>query len=166
MKNSVLKQQLMRSPLANQSVIKPKGAVIKKSLVSSLVLTSLVDAFSILVIYLLLNNSASQQTLEIEKNMQLPVAGHSQSLDSGVVVKINKGNYFVDGEKISKKQLAQRLYDIIQQHKLDKPDSTLSVVIQADKHTDFAQLNPILLSSAQSGFEKLKFAVMQEQGAE
>ena len=60
----------------------------KKILASTLILTSLVDAFSILVIYLLLNTTANPETLDID-GMKLPMASQSIALKSATTVRIH-----------------------------------------------------------------------------
>src|SRR5258708_39586811 len=97
---SVLKDQIMKSSLKAQSTLRPKGGKKRKTLVFSLTLTSLIDAFSILVIYLLINFGASQ-TVQPGKDMQLPMATQTDSMDVGTVVSINKGRYFVDDREVA-----------------------------------------------------------------
>ena len=66
---SYLQNDSLFSPLSQESVIRPKKGKDNKTLVAALILTSLVDAFSILVIYLLMNTTAATETLDLEKEI-------------------------------------------------------------------------------------------------
>src|SRR4051812_6923784 len=107
---SVIKDQLMKSALQGQSTLKPKGWKKRNALVFSLTLTSLIDAFSILVIYLLVNFGAGQ-SVQPGKGMQLPMATQGQILEAGTVVSVNNGHYFIDDHEVALTDLARKLYE-------------------------------------------------------
>lgn len=151
---SILKNQMMQSPLANQSIIRPKGNRGRKSLVITLVLTSLVDAFCMLVIYLMFNISPSEQASMISKAGQLPIASHSDTLERGTVVRVEGDKYFVNEQAVAPQNLTQKFQQIKAQMG-QAPD----ILIQADKSLNFSAFNPIILAAAQSGVHQFKFAV-------
>ena len=57
--DSVLKQTAMNGNLASVSVLNPKGHSRKKNVHADLLLTALIDAFSMLVIFLLMSFSST-----------------------------------------------------------------------------------------------------------
>lgn len=69
---SYLNQQIQSSSSVSRSTLAGSQKSAKKTIAASLILTSLVDAFSILVIYLLVNtNSASE--MPTPDRIQLPL---------------------------------------------------------------------------------------------
>src|SRR5580692_6265175 len=100
---SPLSRTLLHSPLKQQSSLRPSQGKRRRSTISSLMLTSLVDAFSILVIFLIMNHSASQESLDVDtQRMALPSATDSQLIMEGVTVRIDGANYLVEKQTISK----------------------------------------------------------------
>lgn len=125
----------------------------RKNLMFSLSLTSLIDAFSILVIFLL--SQAGQDAPQMNlTGMTLPTANISDAIAQGRVVRVLGKDIMVEDKKILPDQLTQVFLDM----KKDHPED--SIIIQADKKLSFSQLNPIMLAAAQAGVEKFQFAVM------
>lgn len=154
--HSILNNQSMQSPLSAQSAIKPENGKKKRSLLMSLTLTSLIDAFSILVIFLLSSSSNSGQPLDMRGKLQLPASAQSESVGFGTVVKLDMGHYFVNDKEVSLDQLTKALYDITGKD---------SLIIQADRRAGFSSLSPVILAASHAGFEKFKFAVLQTSGS-
>ena len=163
MKHSVIKSTQVRSPLIGLSQVRPKNTASKKSLMANIILTSLVDAFSILVIYLIINTSTSSEIIKNNKGVQLPQAKSTLSLEEGVIVKIIDGKYFINEEPASKNKLIAELNII--KNQLESENKKVNLIIQADKKEDFSMINPILVSSAATGFETIKFAVIPQGGS-
>lgn len=134
-------------------IINAKSSAIKKVLASSLTLTSLVDCFTILVVYLLVATSFGSQELNMPKDMILPDAQYSTALAAGTVIRVEEGKYTVNDKSVSLEMLSE----ILQSTR----GTSDSVVIQADKRADYSLLNPVVLASLQAGFTKIKFAVLQ-----
>lgn len=123
----------------------------KKNFNSGLSLTSLVDCFSVLVIYLLVAASVGGVELATPKNMQLPKAAHSDTLAESAIVRLEGGKYFLNNKLVTIEELPEALRKSQSQFK--------SIVIQADRRLEFSQLNPIVLSGLAAGFAKIQFAV-------
>ncbi len=147
------------SILGSQSVMKPTHQKEKKSFVTALVLTSLIDCFVILVSYLLMAASIGLETLDMPKDMQLPLATKSDVLEKATVILIHDDQYFIDNTPIAMDQLGPKLAEI---KKTAKPDA--AVIIQADRRTSFLKLNPAVLAGIQAGFAQVRFAVKQGDG--
>ena len=156
MKNSVIKQTMTKSPLLGLAVVHRKSGFLKKSLAASLILTSLVDAFSILVIYLLVNTTAGTENLNISKKMQLPIASESELLTSGLIVKIEDSKFYVNDEIVNSQSLTKKIEDELL--KLSTEESK-TLIIQADKQTEFRSINYIIHAAHALNLSKVKFAV-------
>lgn len=147
------------STLKSQSVLKPLGKREKKIGDAGLVLTSLIDCFVILVTYLLMAASIGIETLELPKDMQLPQAYKSETLEKGIVLLVHDGQYFLDNQPVQMDQIGPRLVEMKKTMGENTP-----VIIQADKRTNFLKLNPLVLAGLQAGFSQIRFAVKQEGG--
>ena len=163
---SYLKNQSLHSPLEATSIIKPKGSIGHKAPVASLILTSLVDAFSILVIYLIMNTSAAHEDMNIDKNITLPMASYSEVLQAGVVVTTVKGKYKIKEQVIEQSDLFETLKSLNAELKSSDDQRATNLVIQADKMANFEAINPIILAGTQTGFSTIKFAVLPEEHRE
>ncbi len=157
---SPLKQSLLHSPLQQQSRLRPTRARSKRNTFASLMLTSLVDAFSILVIFLLMNQLASQESLDVDTNrLALPRATESQLIMQGVTVRVDQNGFLVDKQPVRKEQLVQVLKQIYATAPEAKKDG---LIIVADKSMGYEELNPVLVAGSQAGFSKFKFAVIRK----
>lgn len=157
--NSYLENQILNRPLENESLIRPKSNRASRALVATLILTSLVDAFSILVIYLLMNSSASQE-LNVEKEIKLPMASQSDVLDAGVVVSISRAGYKIGDEFVKEQDIFTTLKQTQEQLAEDDEERSKKLIVQADKTSTFEKVNPLVMAGTQSGFTTIKFAVL------
>lgn len=157
---SPLNQSMLNSALKGQSRLRPNGGHIRKRLMASLMLTSLVDAFSILVIFLIMNHSTSQEALDFDnKELVLPKAEQSQVIQNGVVVKIDGNHFSVDSKNVTINQLAGAL----EASKADVDAVKDGLIIVADRKLDFADLSPVIAVGSQVGFSKFKFVVERRE---
>lgn len=157
---SILNSQIMGSAIQGQSTLKPQGFKGKRSLMFTLTLTSLIDAFSILVIYLLVNFSSPTASLRVSGDLEIPAAAESQNLAPGTVVSISRGHYFINDKEITAQQLPEKLVELHTRVKRDLTEKD-DLVIQADRRIDYAALSPVILAGSQAGFHEFKFAVLQ-----
>ena len=163
MKSSLMNITGHKSPLSDTQKVnkgrkKRKGGV--KDLGLALPLTSLIDAFSIIVIYLLIGTqSGNGIEAKISNGMALPAASQGTSIDKEMpILRIEKGRYFLNDKPVAVKALTEQLMAL-------KKSSTekVELMIQADQKMDYADLDPLLKAGSLAGIEKLKFAVMPEQ---
>ena len=161
-KDAILESTALESPLASASQIRPKAGSQKKSLVASVILTSLIDAFSILVIYLLVNFSNSGEILYLSKDMELPPAEKSEVLQRTTLVKIEKGQLYIEDKVISPKDLVSHLVGIKKKLTADKnfSEDMLALTVQADRRLHYKELNQVVLAGSHAGFGEIKFAVL------
>jgi biopolymer transport protein ExbD len=142
------------SPLKSLKRIQPGVTSEKgKTLFFALNLTTLIDAFCILVIFLLSNMNGQLKNLEISKSLVLPSAAKTASLDDGIVVRIEQNNIFMNNQIVTKEQIAEALLKA-------KKMETASLVIQADRNSDYENIGLVLRAGGQAGYEKYVFAVL------
>lgn len=165
MSYSILEETQIESALEGQSVLKPKGGSFKRNLASTLMLTSLVDAFSILVVYLLMSYSSSSEILYIGKDMVLPSAKMTEDMDQQTIIKYEKGEYFVGQDLVAEKDLVAKLLDLRTKFKESYPELEFpgKIIIQADKGAKYLALNSVILAGSHAGYEEIKFAVLSQR---
>ncbi|WP_295904718.1 ExbD/TolR family protein [uncultured Bdellovibrio sp.] len=149
-----------RSPLGDLQSLKP-GMKKKKSAAANLALalplTSLIDAFSIIVIYLLIGTQNSGMESKIPSKMSLPMAEHSVGIEKETpILTIQKGIYRLNDEVIPVKALGEKLTEL----KNKSQEKAMELLVQADQEMKYEDLDPLLKASSLSGFEKMKFAVV------
>lgn len=133
----------------------------KRDMNTPLLLTALVDAFSILVIFLLVQVTASQSPFDPSETIKLPQAssvdGDKKGDQSSVaVLNIENGRYILDGKAIERAMIAAAL-----KQRKTAAGGEIRLVIQADESTDFDVMSPLFLSTAEAGVSKLEFAVQE-----
>ncbi len=153
---TVLANTSMKSALAQQSALKPKAGLGKRALVSTLILTSLVDVFSILVIYLLVNTSASQE-VTLQGEIELPTAVNTSVIEAGLVLRLQQDGIFLNDQLIP----ANELLKTLEEYAAQDTSELRTLIIQADRRSQFAEMSPVLLSAARTGFHRVRFAVIK-----
>ena len=149
----------------------------KKSGYAELMLTSLVDMFTIIVIFLLQNFSASGEILYMSKDIKLPYAVHGAELERAPVIAVSADAVTVDGKQVAQTDdLAKRdvlnvpeledslreekrRYEQIHQNDPEHPFRGL-VNVQADKKITFKVIKKVMFACNQSGFGNITFAAM------
>ena len=160
---SIIEETTLRSPVAEASTLSPKSTGSKKSIVVTVMLTSLVDAFSILVIYLLISFSNSGEVLSLSKDTELPPASESEILKRTTLVKLESGKLYIEDKEVEPKALVAALIDIrkeLKAHHKGDEEFVPALTVQADRRVLYKELNQIVHASAQSGFSEVKFAVL------
>jgi biopolymer transport protein ExbD len=157
---SPLKQSALGSSLAGTSMLRPKnGSHARRTMVASLMLTSLVDAFSILVIFLIMNHAANSEIVNVGNKVQLPMARESELVQQGVVVRVEGGQFLVEDKPVALGQLVSHLKALNASVDVARREG---LIIVADRQMDYADLSPVILAGSQSGFTKFKFAVIRK----
>lgn len=161
---SVLEATAFQSVLANQSVLRPKTGNWKRILALDLLLTALIDAFSILVIFLLMSFSSSGDLLTLSEDQQLPSAGQADVLERNPVVKIEKDKMYLEDKEVNSSTIVGELLNLRKQFSETNPGEEYPgiVTIQADRRIKYESLNQIVLAAAQAGFSDVRFAVLMK----
>jgi biopolymer transport protein ExbD len=139
-------------------------------------LTSLMDVFTILVFFLLVN-STSAQTLEPPKNIALPASVAKTKPNETIVIMVSEDNIMVQGEMValtkdfidSKQEYIPAIVDKLnakKKHIIGISTNTISksreVTILSDKTIKFKLLKKVMASSTLAGYEKISMAVIQK----
>lgn len=164
MMGSTSVKQTMFSSMANISILNPKNKRHKKSIFADLLLTALIDAFSILVIFLLMSFSSSGEVLLLGKNMELPKAGLGIMLERHPVIKVEENRLFLEDKEIKQEELVAEMMKLRELHKETHPNQEYPgiVTIQADRRLKYEQMNSIVLASGNAGFSEIKFAILMK----
>ena len=133
----------------------------KKDMNTPLLLTALVDAFSILVIFLLVQISGAPNTFEANDAIKLPTASTIEAAQADFesqianLVVTDRG-YILNEKPVSISELKTTLKNMKSAN--GKP---VRLVIQADNKSSFDMMTPLLAMTAEAGVSKLEFAVEQ-----
>lgn len=159
---SVLSQTAIGSTIGTQSILNPKAHAGKRSLFSDLLLTALIDAFSILVIFLLMNFSSTGEILFVSKGTELPKASAAEMLERNTVVKFEGGKFFLEDKEVSQEALVAELLTARTEWQKTHPDEEFKgiLTIQADRRTKYESLNSVVLAMAHTGYSEIRFAVI------
>lgn len=146
------------SPLGSVMSGQKTGGRRKKDMSTPLLLTALVDAFSILVIFLLVQVSGVPNDFEAQDGIKLPQASAvdmntDPNMKDVLNLVITKQGYVLNGETLKLSDLKARL------GQAGRESKTSRLVIQADEKGDFDLLTPVLSLTAEAGISKLEFAV-------
>lgn len=165
MVQSILAQTALESELMAASVLGPKHGRGRRNINADLLLTALIDAFSILVIFLLMNFSSTGEVLFINKNTELPNSAQAEMLERNPVVKIEESQIFLEDKLLAGgDQLFQALLEMKKKLAEERPDqeSPTIVTVQADRRITYKFLNQVVVACAQAGFSDIRFAVLMK----
>ena len=153
-------RKMMYSPLLSQSSLSKKNKKGKRNLVASLMLTSLVDAFSILVIFLMMNHSSSLP-VDVSQNLQLPTTKEGALIGDAVTVTVSGdgAQFEIDKKNVGINSLVATLKSA-RDAKAEANKNALMII--ADKEMNFADLNPVIVAGSHAGFTHFKFAVVNK----
>lgn len=159
---SVIKNSAFQSVIGESSIIKPTSERHKREVHAELLLTALIDAFSILVIFLLMSFSSSGEIIYMNKGMELPKAVAGEQLDRQPVVKIEEGKLFLEDKEVKADNLVVALMDLRKKFQETRPGEEFPgiLTIQGDRRLKYEMLNSVVLASSQAGFSDIKFAVI------
>ena len=129
---------------------------------ADLLLTALVDAFSILVIFLLMSFSSTGDLLTIGKDTELPQARLTETLERNPVVKIEAGKIYLEDKPVTGDGLIAALLELRKQFSVGREGQEFPgiVTVQADRRVKYDFLNQIVLACAHAGFSDIRFAVL------
>lgn len=141
-------------------------------------LTSLMDVFTILVFFLLINSGS--EVMEAPKNVTLPESRVEAKPRETVVIFVSKDEVLVQGEPVTtvadiiggknaalepiRMRLGQLKESIIGPNTLNAAQSR-EVTILADKSVPFEVIKAIMSTCTSEGYEKVSLAVTQKAAA-
>ena len=148
----------------------------KKPSVPELPLVSLIDMFTILVIFLLMNFSTEGEGFFIPKAVQLPLASNAASLKSAPLISISESEIILDTEKRSDQpqlnivenakselnEISSALTELkkTQEQALPAGEKFVGQInIQADENLSLDFIKKVMKVCVKNGWGKINFAV-------
>lgn len=148
----------------------------KKSAVPELPLVSLIDMFTILVIFLLMNFSTDGESFFIPKGVKLPLATNGKPLKSAPLISINDRQIVIETEKLPGSDpvsfvtdINSDLSDVVATLNSIKATRSLSlkegeafkgqINIQADENLQLDLVKKVMKICVQNGWGVINFAV-------
>lgn len=144
----------------------------RKASDASIALIPFIDFLIVLTVFLLISFSDSE--LAWDKTLQVPEAANTASLDFAPIIAINPDVVMLDGLRIADTRtlaanaqmdridnLVQNLETLKRNWSILHPTEPFAgtVILQADKKTDFRVVKKIMFSTAQAGYTNISFAV-------
>ena len=144
----------------------------------SLQLTSLLDMFTIILVFLMVSFEAEDRDFVLHSGVELPASSASSPFKTAVNMAITKDAVYIEGRKIFKLEkggdvkdadFEKGQIDIIvnavteawKLHKIEEDEEDI-VVIQADRHLPYRTIHLVMKSAAQSGFFRFRLAIEKE----
>jgi len=144
-------------------------------------ITSMLDMFTILIIFLLKSYSAEGIILTIPADLHLPQSTSQSAPEPGLVVEVSRNTLVVDGRildvDLEAVQNSEKLViDILYEHLMAKArqyeeiselnpnaEFTGRLVLEGDREIPFRLLKKILYTCGQAGFINQSLAVFQKE---
>ncbi len=151
----------------------------EKDLDVVLPLTSMIDMFSLLVIFLLLNFSATGEAFFVNKMIELPQAEHAVPLESLPLISITQDKVVIDTEVVAENPATftidnwdmpkleaalLNLKDIQERMKAAGLETKTQINIQADRNTEVVYIKRVMNALISQGFTGINFAVRERSG--
>lgn len=144
----------------------------RHKMVATLNLTSLMDIFTILLIFLLVNNNNAAKLPE-DQDIQLPESTAQELPNDVLIIQVSATNVIIDGRKIADTQAVkaqeERTVDALVEElnfrasralALD-PEEEREVMIQADRDVPYAVIKKLMRSCMETPYTKVAFAVLK-----
>lgn len=154
---------------------KVMGRAKRKGESTGMMLTSLMDIFTVLVLYLLVNQSTGV-TLDPPAWVTLPDSAVDTAPRESIVISLTKTDVLIQGQPVATiaelnaspvadiDAIHQRILQIKESAEKEKDPSGISteVTILADRSVPFRVLKKVMTSSSNAGYGKISLAVDQK----
>ena len=144
----------------------------RHKMVATLNLTSLMDIYTILLIFLLVNNNNAAKLPE-DQDIQLPESTAQELPNDVLIIQVSATNVIIDGRKIADTQAVKvqevRTVDaLVEELKFRasralavNPEDEREVMIQADRDVPYAVIKKLMRSCMETPYTKVAFAVLK-----
>lgn len=140
---------------------------------TALNLTALMDIFTILVFFLMVNQSDVQ--VQNSESVVLPVSTSEKTPSENLIVLITRDQVLVQGRAVeqntriqeSEEEVIEALASELAYHRGSEQEGespSLPVTVLGDKNTPYSVLKKVINTCAKSGFTDVSLAVSQQQG--
>lgn len=152
----------------------------QKYIPPKLMLTSMMDMFTIILIFLLFSFSETPETINLGKNLDLPRSNSKAGYQQAIKIVLSKTELRVNDEVMAEVQnheivglpvgdlksssLFQRLKTYRETNKLEDAESEAQhVLFMCDKTHSFTTINNVIKTAGLAGFPNFQFAVLEEK---
>ena len=147
----------------------------------SLQITSMIDVFTILLVFLLKSYSTEGHLVDIAEAIRLPASTAQETIQPAVAVAFNGESLYLDGDLLiedvrpyiaADEMLVQPLYEALtaislQSKKIAEVNPSVvftgEIVLQGDREIPFRLLKKIIYTAGQAEYVNQSLAVLQEQ---
>jgi biopolymer transport protein ExbD len=160
--HGILGNTSFHSALGSASILAPKSERTKRNIVAELLLTALIDAFSILVIFLLMSFSSTGEILYMSKGMELPKSTQAELLELTPIVKLDDGQIYLEDKLVAAADLTAGFMDLRTKYQETHPGQEFPAVltIQADRRIKYELISQVVAAASQAGVSDIKFATL------
>jgi biopolymer transport protein ExbD len=147
----------------------------------ALMLTSMMDMFTIILIFLLCSFSETPETLKLDQNLQLPKSSSEREYAKTIKVILSKKELRLNDEvmatvsggiiqglsdvqDLKTSSFFQRLKTYYKSNKEDKSEAEhpTHLLLLCDKSHSFKTINAVIKTAGMAGYPNFQFAVLQE----
>ncbi|MBU6375399.1 MAG: biopolymer transporter ExbD [Bdellovibrionales bacterium] len=142
----------------------------KKMIIAGLMLTSMVDMFSLLVIFLLQNFSASPELAVVAKGVKLPVSSTSREIKDAPVLSISEAGIYLDQKFVGLTEelleqpspLMEKLQGLRETWQKSHPNQNFpgEISVQADQAISSAVVSRVMGMLPSQAFGSIQLAVV------
>ncbi|MBN1906346.1 MAG: biopolymer transporter ExbD [Deltaproteobacteria bacterium] len=156
----------------------------KQSVTPKLMLTSMMDMFTIVLLFLLCSLSDKPESIRLDKDLELPKSSAEIDYDQNLKLVLTRSQLMIDDEKVAevkngmisgvdekdlkKSLLYKRLKETFEKSKETAADSNednakeQEIVFVCDKSHEFKVINQVIKTAGLAGYPNFQFAVLQE----
>jgi len=152
----------------------------KVNSVADLLLTPLIDMFVILVVFLIMNFSATGELVQLSKDIRLPKAETVSELERAPIIQISSNTVAIEGVKVGDSEeilkdpdlripgLTDKLQEMRKVDEMMHPGQPFrgEIIINCDKDVDFKLVRKVMFAAADAGYSKFNYAVLRANKAE
>lgn len=142
---------------------------------ADLLLTPLIDMFVILVVFLIMNFSASGELVSISKDIELPKARETKQLERAPIIQISATTVAIEGQKVGDSEdllqendlriqdLTDKLQEMRRIDEMMHPGQPFKgqIIINCDKNIDFKLIKMVMYAASEAGYTNFNYAVLK-----
>lgn len=145
----------------------------RQFIVPKLQITSMMDMFTIILIFLLFSFSNNPEAIELNKDLQLPESEAKLDYKENIELVLSRSNLKLENEVIAEikngkiiglnpKELKQsNLYRQLKAYR-EKADKNELILFLCDKRLPFNTINTIMKTAAMAGYPNFQFGVLKK----
>lgn len=147
---------------------------------TTLTLTSMMDMFTIILLFLLASYSAEGDILAVGQDIKLPVSTSTEAPEINLLIQITANDIIVDGVSVAENKeaikgeelLIKPLFDALNKNTIKtgfiaKDNTSIrftgEVLVQGDRGISFLLLEKVMYTCGQAGYNNISLAVMSSE---